>query len=302
MKKMVMFTVMLVMAILIPSIPVAHAKTQLEVLQEQAADSVKFGLQDLDTLRTEVNKMKRRFGALTKVDIDLGNKIKTLEAQILEMQLTLKRISGPSPEIPGILSRIEKLEKDGGVINGRLDKIEKDVEALKKNDKVQDDRLDAVEQRLDRGLGIELGMGAYGVYGTNGVLVGGLMLTLNIPVYSDFAINLAGGIGGMHEGASGFADVSFRYVSSRVSVGLAVGIDANCDGLCTRLTTEMWGAGPDVEIRFADDLFIRGRVLFGSEWVRRPTIQIEYDDRTVFKTDDSREFGISAGVALGYWF
>jgi len=303
MKKMVLFMVMLVMAILIPSIPMAQAKTQLEVLQEQAADSVKFGLQDLDTLRTEVNKMKRRYGALTKVDIDLGNKIEIMQQQIDAINITLKRISGPSPEIPGILTRIEKLEQDGSVINGRLDKLEQDVATLKgEMVEVKDDIRD-IKDRLDQGLGVKFGVGAYGIYGTQGSINGGASARLRIPVSDGWQVVITGGVGGNHQGASGFADLSIgREFASGLYLGVDLGIDANCDGLCTRLLTEIWGAGPDIGYRSDDGFFVRGRVLFGSEWIKGPTMQIEYPDRTVFKTDESREFGLSALLQLGHEF
>lgn len=304
--KKVLFAVMLVMAMLTSfmesSAQAGDKKSQLEVLDEKAKSDVKFGLEDLDTLRTEVNKMKKRLGGLARVDKELGDRITKLELQIADLVIKLDKLSGPSPEIPGILSRIGKLEREGGVINGRLDKIDAEIAALQDNDVVQDHRLDKIEAELDRGLGVKLGMGVYGVTGTNGVLSGGLMLTMDIPVYSDFGINLTGGVGANHEGGSIIVDVSFRYVAKNFSAGIVVGLDANADGFGTRLTTEMYGVGPTVEFRFAEDWFLLGRVLFGSEWIQTPTQVIEYDDRTVYKTDESRDFGVSGSLGLGRWF
>lgn len=281
------------------SVQAADKKSQLEVIDEKAKSDIKFGLEDLDTLRTEVNKMRKRFGGLAKADKELGDRITKLELQIADLVIKLGKLSGPSPEIPGILSRIGKLEREGGVINGRLDKLEQDVATLKGDMvEVKDDIAD-IKLRLHRDFEFSVGVAAELRYGTSGSVSTGVSLQMEIQMMQSLELVFTGGVGGTHEGASGNASVSVRNDFGQVSAGVTFGIVANCDGLCTRLFTEIWGGGLDLEFRFLDGWFIRASVLFGSEWTKGPTTRIEYPDRTVIKTDDSREFGVEGSVKLG---
>lgn len=305
--KIAVFYIVLLSASAFGSTP--NPGDQFDLIQGGIPAKVGVTQQEIKAMDTSIDQLLRRTGGLLTKDADLERDLKATKEELGRLKEELGKVVKPG-DLTVIRVDLGRLWTQVNNHGQRLTELEQDVEDLKRSDKAQDDRLgdhdqkiEDINKRLDRGLGVKFGIGAYGVYGTQGSINGGASARLRIPLYGGWQAIVSGGVGGNHQGASGFADLSVGYqFASGVYLGATLGIDANCDGMCTRLLTEIWGAGPDIGYLSDDGLFIRARVLLGSEWIKGPTMQIEYPDRTVFKTDDSRDFGLSALLQLGHEF
>lgn len=282
MKQMMLVAVALVVAaftnVMVGEVAsAADPKTQIDILRKQAAEATKGHLEDLGSLRTEVNKMKRRLGGLTAFDKKLTDEtLPALEKRITDLEQKLKNLK--SPNLTKIRTDINVLQGDVYDLWDAIYKLQDDVKELQE-------------------LYPEIKLGIRSSYGTSGLLNVQAEAAFELHLDATVSLELAGAVGGNHEGASAAARVLLNfYTSKSFSIGIGIGIDANGKGGATYLTTEMWGGALQFQKIFDDHWYSQILGLAGSEWQKQaPTVV----GRVIY-SNDAREFGFSVAITFGY--